>query len=52
MGIEQNKMADRLARQGSSYPLIGPKPALGISAEIAREVIRGWTNGIFHDVSC
>jgi hypothetical protein len=25
-------------------PFIGPQPALGISAKIAREVIRGWTN--------
>jgi hypothetical protein len=37
-------MADQLARQGSSCPLIRPEPALGISAKIAREVIRIWTN--------
>jgi hypothetical protein len=28
-------------RQGSSRPFIGPEPALGISAKIAREVIKG-----------
>jgi ribonuclease HI len=44
MGIDGNEMADKLARQGSSCPFIGPQPALGISAKIAREVIRGWTN--------
>jgi hypothetical protein len=44
MGIDGNEMADQLARQGSSRPFIGPEPALGISAKIAREVIRGWTN--------
>jgi hypothetical protein len=44
MGIHGNEMADQLARQGSSRPFIGPEPALGISAKIAREVIKGWTN--------
>jgi hypothetical protein len=29
---------------GSSLPFIGPAPALGISTEIARGVIRGWTS--------
>jgi ribonuclease HI len=44
MGIDGNVMADQLARQGSSHPLTGPEPALGISAEVARDVIQGWTN--------
>jgi hypothetical protein len=44
MGIDGNEMADQLARQASSCPLIGPESALGISAMVAREVIRGWTN--------
>jgi ribonuclease HI len=44
MGIDGNEKADQLARQGSSCPFIRPEPALGISAKIAREVIRGWTN--------
>jgi ribonuclease HI len=44
MEIYGNEMADQLTRQDSSCPFIGPQPALGISAKIAREVIRGWTN--------
>jgi len=36
-------MADELARQGSSHPLIGPKTVLGISAKVARDVIMDWT---------
>jgi hypothetical protein len=44
MVIDGNEMADQLARQGSSHPFIGPEPALGISAKIAWEVIRRWTN--------
>lgn len=36
MGIDGNEVADHLARQGSSHPLIGPEPALGISAKVAR----------------
>jgi hypothetical protein len=40
MGIDGNETADQLARQGSLYPLIGPKPGLGISAEVARGAIR------------
>jgi hypothetical protein len=43
-GIDGNEKANQLARQCSSRPFIGPEPALGISAKIAREVIRGWTN--------
>jgi hypothetical protein len=42
MGIDGNEIADQLARQGSSHPLIGPEPALGISAKVARRVIRDW----------
>jgi hypothetical protein len=44
MGIDGNEVADQLARQGSSHPLIGPEPALGISAKVARGVIRDWTS--------
>jgi hypothetical protein len=44
MGIDGNEMADQLARQGSSRPFIGPEHAMDISAKIAREVNRGWTN--------
>jgi hypothetical protein len=35
MGIDGNEISDQLARQGSSHPLIGPEPALGISAKVA-----------------
>jgi ribonuclease HI len=44
LGIEGNGIADQLAGQGSSHPLIGPEPALGISAKAAREMIRDWTS--------
>jgi hypothetical protein len=42
MGIDGNEIADQLARQGSSHPFMGPEPALGISAKVARGVIREW----------
>jgi len=34
--------ADQLARQGSSLPFVGLKPAVGISAKVATRVIRSW----------
>jgi hypothetical protein len=40
MGIDGNEMDDQRATQGSLHPLIGPEPALGISAKAANEVIR------------
>jgi ribonuclease HI len=42
MGIDGTETPDQLARQGSSHPLTGPEPALGISAKLAMEVIRNW----------
>jgi hypothetical protein len=42
MGIDGNEITDQLARQNSSRSLIGSGPALGITAKIARVVIRGW----------
>jgi ribonuclease HI len=42
VGIDGNEIADQLARESSSRPLIGPEPVLGISAKVAREVIREW----------
>jgi ribonuclease HI len=45
MGIDGNEVADQLARQGSSQPLIGPQPTLGVSAKVARGVSRDWTSG-------
>jgi hypothetical protein len=44
MQIDGNETADQLARQGFSFPLKGPKPALGISAKVTREVNRDWTS--------
>jgi len=44
MGIDGNKTADQLARQGSSHPLTGPESALGISLRVVTGVIRDWTS--------
>jgi len=41
LGIDGNEKADKLSRQGSSHPLTGHELALGVSAKVAREVIRG-----------
>jgi hypothetical protein len=35
MEIDGNKIADQLVRAGSSHPLTGPGPMLGISANVA-----------------
>ena len=44
MGINGKEMADQLVRQGSTCPLAGPDPALGIPAKVATDMIRDWTN--------
>jgi hypothetical protein len=44
MEIDGSEIADQLTREGSSHPLIGPEPVLGISAKIARVVIRDCTS--------
>jgi len=44
MGTDRNETADQLARQSSSHPLTIPHPILGISARVARGVIRDWTS--------
>jgi hypothetical protein len=44
MGINGNEIADELARQGSSYPLIGPDCARGLLTKVARGMIRDWTS--------
>jgi hypothetical protein len=44
VGIDGNEIADGSAKQGSSHSLIGPEPALGIPAKVARGVIRDWTS--------
>jgi hypothetical protein len=50
MRIDGNEIADQLARQGSSLPLIVPQPALGISAKVARGVIRGWMSRKYESI--
>jgi hypothetical protein len=42
-GILGNEEADKLARQVSAIPLLGPEPALGILRCFAREAIKNWT---------
>jgi hypothetical protein len=49
MGIDGNETADQLARRASSHPLTGPEHVLGISAKVARGVIRDWMSKK-HDV--
>jgi hypothetical protein len=41
-GIHGNEIADQLAKMGSLHPFIGPEPACGIYANVARQVIRDW----------
>jgi ribonuclease HI len=40
MGINGNEITDKLARQGSSHPIIGPEPVRGVSTKVAIGVIR------------
>jgi len=42
-GISGNEEADKLARQASAKPLLGPEPALGIPKCSVREAIKNWT---------
>jgi hypothetical protein len=42
--IEGTETTDQLERLGSECPFIGPEPACGISAGIAKKVVRDWTN--------
>jgi hypothetical protein len=42
-GIPGNEEADKLARQATAMPLLGPEPALGIPRCSAREAIKSWT---------
>jgi len=42
-GISGNEEADKLARQVSATPLLGPEPALGIPKCSVRETIKNWT---------
>jgi len=42
-GISGNEEADKLARQVSATPLLGPEPALGIPKCSVRGAIKSWT---------
>jgi hypothetical protein len=42
-GVLGNEKADKLVRQASATPLLGPEPALGIPTCVAREAIKNWT---------
>jgi hypothetical protein len=44
LGYDGNETADQLTKFGDECPLIGPEPACGISAEIAKKAVRDWTN--------
>jgi hypothetical protein len=39
-----NEEANKLARQASAKPLLGPEPALGIARCLTREAIKNWTD--------
>ena len=41
-GVQGNEEADRLAREASQLPYIGPEPALGISPRAVRTSLRSW----------
>jgi hypothetical protein len=42
-GFLGNEEADKLARQASAVPLLGPEPALGIPRRSAGEAVKNWT---------
>ena len=42
-GISGNEEVDKLARQASATPLLGPEPALGIPKCSVRGAIKNWT---------
>jgi hypothetical protein len=43
-GTLGNEQADKLVRQASATPILGPEPALGIPKCLAREAIKNWTD--------
>ena len=42
--IDGNETTDELARLGSSHPLSRPELVFGISAKVARGMIKDWTS--------
>jgi len=49
-GNSGNEEADKLARQASAMPLLGPEPTLGIPKCSVREAIKNWTEVQHHRV--
>jgi ribonuclease HI len=43
-----NEEADKLARQASAKPLLGPEPVVGIPRCLTREAIKNWTEYQHH----
>ena len=43
MGSLVNEEANKLARQASAAPSLGPEPALGMPKCLSREEIKNWT---------
>jgi hypothetical protein len=41
-GIQGNKIASRLARDGSVHRFVGPEPFLGVSRQNIRRMIKRW----------
>jgi hypothetical protein len=41
--IGGNEIADQLARLRSERPFIGPEPAWGVTAGVAKKAIKDWT---------
>jgi hypothetical protein len=42
--IEDNEIADQLARFRSDCPFIGPEPACSLSAGVTKKAVRVWMN--------
>jgi len=41
-GVQENEIADKLARDGSVPKFVGPEPALGVSRQNIRRKISCW----------
>ena len=41
-GVQGNKIADKLARDGSVQKFVGPEPSLGVTRQNIRRKIRCW----------
>jgi ribonuclease HI len=41
--LEGNEIVDQLGKLGTECTLMGPEPAYGISAGVAKKAVRDWT---------